>query len=175
MRELPVPLKNNIRVVNGSSLIELLMYIALLLFLFSLCFFWVIHIYMPMIKNSKQSNTMTTFFSGSTKLCFDMYQAPSHISMWKKKDAAVLIWPHGTIDIGWRHDKGALMRTEGTYTVTTQTWHAAKTGLAMPAIADFVCNLHEKQRSMWVVEITYTLDNGDMFTDIITLRNRNIS
>lgn len=187
MQELRVQLKNKITLVTssslnnsslrGSSLLELIMYIALLLFIFSLCFFWVVHIYIPMIKHSKHSNTMTTFFSGTTRLCHDVYSAPSESASWKKKDARYLVWPnqYESVDTGWRFDKETLMRIEGNYNRANHTWHKSKGGLAIPSMKAFSCSLHETQGTIKTVTSTYTLDNGDIYTHIIALRNRNIS
>ncbi len=53
----------------------------------------------------------------------DIHRASSQRKDWKKIEPDMLIWHVDTKDIGWHHKKGQLLRLEGNFDVSTNTWH----------------------------------------------------
>lgn len=149
---------------TGSSLLELTIYLGIFLCVFSLCYGWVVRVYTPLMRQSNSITTVTPLLSGITKLCCDLYAAPSAISGWKKITDHELIWhiesdfKHGDkrnrgrdasgdgsgYDVGWIFEKQTLKRTEGMYDAAAGRWRTSTAGLVAAGIESIVFIINQK-------------------------------
>jgi hypothetical protein len=162
---------------KGSSLFELLVYMAIGLVLLSLGSLWVQHAYIPFSRASAKIALLSSVASGLTVLKHDLYSAPSNQECWKKITEHELVWAgQAGPAICWCYQDGELVRIEGSYDLGMGAWTQATKSTVAQQIEQFSFGVNYVQLgqdfpTVASIKIGYRVAGAD-YTQLFTLRDR---
>lgn len=155
---------------KGISIIECLVYCALLTLLATVSFNWIFKTHTIIKEQNSKNNQTIGLGAVSDFIIRELRAAPSLKTSWKKIESHEIIWTQGDFDIGWTYEKGQLIRYQGKYSQDLDQWSEKSKSIISSAIKklDISFKTHKKQQLEWVTQVKIAFDSQ---TIMVALRN----
>lgn len=149
--------------MQGTTLIECLLYCTLLVLLTTISFSWLSRTQAALQKQTKINNESINDMILRDVIMNVLRQAPSDARKWKKRDSHEIVWSQHDHDVGISYEKGQLIRSEGLFLVAIGQWKTRTKSIISNTLKKFAFSLktQEKWGEQWIVQAMVHCDAND--------------
>lgn len=147
---------------NGTTLIELLIYLTLFTIMTMVMMHWVVHLWHTCMQYEKMRTSLINLTAAHDLFVYDIYYAPSAKIAWKVQTAHCLIWHQNEKDIGWLYEQGKLFRIEGMYQESQAIWRKKTKNIVASSMKNVTFTCHGDTEIAWIdihmIDTYHTID-----------------
>jgi len=145
---------------QGSLLIELLIYLALVAVLGVMGFTWFSRSQRQLLATAQSSSSLMQLYSATDLLVRDLRASPRDPKAWLARGENSIIWRGTTSDIGWYQEKSSLYRVEGSYNLHQKKWNKKNKSIAIQNLESIRFEISQPYTQIKKVEVMVVVQSG---------------
>lgn len=147
-----------VRVREGFTIIELLIYILFFAFIAMATGAWMVRLWQASAARNSKQEALIMLYTAHDMLLRDITHASVDCRHWKEMQAECIIWHTKRGDVGWWKENGSLVRATGRYNKQKKQWSSYTKNLIVDHV-DAVRFAHEGERE--IAQILFSIITGN--------------
>ena len=146
---------------NGFFIIEIILYVALVSWLFLLIFQFISNERKLLVAGVSRFHSYINLNNAADIFMRDIRQAPASLRQWKNFDDGCIIWHSKDRDIGWEIKKDKMIRIYGIFVEDKNKWKGANRSCMVPRFIEASFTVEKSLQSDVVKSLIFHVKTKD--------------